>query len=1337
MYKHLLAQRVTRYNGEWYCYLCDYLLLNKEEAKYHLPETHFEQINTTNQILKFLDTNKISNSQCNKLIFSGIILKNLPQDYFCTICQCSIPTFNHIHAHVMGKYHQVNKTANTTEKNSRDQKNSDSYASEISVQTDTSDILEYNSIKVSDGPHEYFCEICKCSIPTYNHVRDHVNGRNHQAQKTANTAERNLTTTQQNSNGRRNSLDETMENLVKQINDVCNLYETIQTDTSSDILKYNGIKVSDGPHEYFCEICKCSIPTYNHVRDHVNGRNHQAQKTANTAKRNLTTAQQNSNGRRNSLDETIENLVKRVSDVCNMYRTVQTNTSLDIPKYDGIKVSDGPHEYFCEICKCSIPTYNHVRDHVNGRNHQAQKTANTAERNLTTTQQNSNGRRNSLDETMENLVKQINDVCNLYETIQTDTSSDILKYNGIKVSDGPHEYFCEICKCSIPTYNHVRDHVNGRNHQAQKTANTAKRNLTTAQQNSNRRRNSLDETIENLVKRVNDVCNLYRTIQTNTSLDISKYNGIKVSDGPHEYFCEICKCSIPTYNHVCDHVNGKNHQAQKIANTAERNLTTAQQNSNGRRNVLDETIENLVKRVNDVCSLHSTVQTNTSLDIPKYDGIKVSDGPHEYCCEICNCVLPTYNHVRDHVNGRKHQTYKKTCNVEENSRDIQRHSDDYLDTDSGTSLHEEMFGTNINVCMKKCSEQTPTSTTGRFDMLPAADTSRLDMLPLIDETSIFITPDIREEMSTLVWMRLPEEKRNNKSASERYNRIYKMENFLLEEIMFSCCEMKLKKIQENLQFYIPFTNQSVTCLACDASYNSCDIQIWYEHVSCTNHAEQVKQLDPKLLQQLIKKQSTHVKCYSCNEIMDENAANIHVHINKPFHQTNRNRLLKQIMSHYNDLLKQTTDHPLFYAIQYFACVPCKKRFKMKIEFTDHLYETHRFLMRTKNNRGFGFCLTCAILWYDNDKCLYSAHCRNPIHKYLVNSNDFAIKPLPEEVTTLLESIDETVDDVFKESNDKYFRYHIQRIMEDLTYTFTAECLFVKLNVKLHVYGSKYTGLALEDSDVDIYVDFGKPINPESIESMSREIESNLRCFFHLWRIEEVLHHTRTPIIRVKHKPTGEMCDISYTHGLSVENSKLIKSFNDTYLPCRKMILFLKKWMKLCYFTRGTQKISNYALTWLVIFYLQVKHGFPSIISLIKNHNNSKIVAGWQVGVGDTFAINVPELPIHELLLGFFEYYGEFNYTRFVICPLLGKECDKKLFSIPLDKKPTFPEGMEPYMTHLKGDNPEFFRIDSSMCVQDPFVLSFNITRAVQILMLRDFKHYCKESALKLRKISPC
>lgn len=44
----------------------------------------------------------------------------------------------------------------------------------------------------------------------------------------------------------------------------------------------------------------------------------------------------------------------------------------------------------------------------------------------------------------------------------------------------------------------------------------------------------------------------------------------------------------------------------------------------------------------------------------------------------------------------------------------------------------------------------------------------------------------------------------------------------------------------------------------------------------------------------------------------------------------------------------------------------------------------------------------------------------------------------------------------------------------------------------------------------------------------------------IWRIKEVIADCRIPIIKVVHQPTNIDCDISFTNGLAVENTKLVR-----------------------------------------------------------------------------------------------------------------------------------------------------------------------------------------------------
>ncbi|EGI71086.1 Poly(A) RNA polymerase protein cid1 [Acromyrmex echinatior] len=349
-----------------------------------------------------------------------------------------------------------------------------------------------------------------------------------------------------------------------------------------------------------------------------------------------------------------------------------------------------------------------------------------------------------------------------------------------------------------------------------------------------------------------------------------------------------------------------------------------------------------------------------------------------------------------------------------------------------------------------------------------------------------------------------------------------------------------------------------------------------------------------------------------------------------------------------------------------------------------------------------------------------------MHQYLKKSNDFAITPLPQTLQKLLRNVNKISANLFQLSKKVLNDPKVTRLTDALKHIFET----CQLSVEVFIYGSRVTGLALTNSDIDIYLNFGDECTePQSIKRRSKQIQDCLHTDHENWAIELTLDRSRTPIIKVKHRSTGLQCDISFTKGLSVENSKLIRSFNTAYPSCQKLTLFLKKWLSLANLS-GPDGMTNYALVWLVIFYLQVKFKIPSIADLIKSHNQSKIISGWETGVSDAILINVPQQSIHELLLGFFEYYGGFDYMHLVVCPLLGETYQKKAFA----EVSILPNSMALYIAQLQGDKPEYFRIDSPMCVQDPYDLSHNLTKAVSILTLKRFKHYCNESLSVLRSV---
>lgn len=99
------------------------------------------------------------------------------------------------------------------------------------------------------------------------------------------------------------------------------------------------------------------------------------------------------------------------------------------------------------------------------------------------------------------------------------------------------------------------------------------------------------------------------------------------------------------------------------------------------------------------------------------------------------------------------------------------------------------------------------------------------------------------------------------------------------------------------------------------------------------------------------------------------------------------------------------------------------------------------------------------------------------------------------------------------------------------------------------------------------------------------------------------------------------------------------------------------------------------------------------------------------------------------------FYAEFTYKSHVICPLLGHPIEKRAFTNPS----SLPQDMAPYIDYIRDaymqEKPQTFFI-SPLCVQDPFDLSHNLTKAVHNRKLNKFQSNCNYSAKILKKTYP-
>lgn len=604
-----------------------------------------------------------------------------------------------------------------------------------------------------------------------------------------------------------------------------------------------------------------------------------------------------------------------------------------------------------------------------------------------------------------------------------------------------------------------------------------------------------------------------------------------------------------------------------------------------------------------------------------------------------------------------------------------------------------------------------------------------------DDSNLYIPNDVYTEINKLLQWPMNVKNKIRKKCKKKNNihnfdTTYTIEFLKIEEKIFTISKMIEIIIIKSFEFScICKKNKIRFCFFCKESVLN-NLQRFYEHIRSFTHVQNLKKtiLDHECLDITIKfmeETNKYWKCHECEILLLKYHKSVHQHDKNKNYDKISLKCYEESKNQRNHLMKEFDNH--WYNIQTYACIPCKVQFKFKLNFLNHIHISHN----NEQDIMYDFCIPCAILWIvKKDTCCYSfsIHCNNIMHKFLVNSLDFVIGELPSRAKELLEHVEETTENLFLLS-EAILKSDVTK--EKLLKQLTSLLNTVFPRLKIYPFGSRITGLAFASSDIDVLIDCEGDAYEynecDKFPSLTYYMDITKKCLQNdkdIWDVQEILKKTKVPIIRLRHRQTGLQCDISFSNGLSVENTKLIKSINEACPSCRKLILFVKKWLSCCSLP-GINCITNYALTWLVIFYLQIQKFLPSISTLIKRKNKSRRISGWETGVDHEILDVVVNKSFVQLLREFFIFYGHFNYRDYVICPLIGDTVQKKNFIDIF----TLPEAMDLYIEYIqKSVNNESFRIDSSICIQDPYELSHNLTKAVAPITLRAFKQYCKLSA---------
>ncbi|KAG8229890.1 hypothetical protein J437_LFUL009754 [Ladona fulva] len=286
--------------------------------------------------------------------------------------------------------------------------------------------------------------------------------------------------------------------------------------------------------------------------------------------------------------------------------------------------------------------------------------------------------------------------------------------------------------------------------------------------------------------------------------------------------------------------------------------------------------------------------------------------------------------------------------------------------------------------------------------------------------------------------------------------------------------------------------------------------------------------------------------------------------------------------------------------------------------------------------------------------------------------------------------------------------------------------------QIYPFGSSVTGLAVKDSDVDIFVDLGDKVTVEAASNIVTRIKFMLNKFSEFSKTIAI-PKAKVPIVKCFHKSTKLQCDINFQNPFGIHNSNLIKFFISLEPRLRNILMVLKYWAK-THELSGNGHLTSYAVVMLLFYYLQQLPNpiLPTVQKLQSLCKEVLKVEDWECH----FRCNIEDLDrkFHvdsslQVLLDFFSFYSLFTFEEKVILLRLATAIPRNMIVEPQENSPWFE-----YKTILEKANAQLVNLDKPMSVLDPFVLNHNITAGMGLRDTNRFQIFCYKAAEMCSKI---
>ena len=157
---------------------------------------------------------------------------------------------------------------------------------------------------------------------------------------------------------------------------------------------------------------------------------------------------------------------------------------------------------------------------------------------------------------------------------------------------------------------------------------------------------------------------------------------------------------------------------------------------------------------------------------------------------------------------------------------------------------------------------------------------------------------------------------------------------------------------------------------------------------------------------------------------------------------------------------------------------------------------------------------------------------------------------------------------------------------------------------VYLFGSTVNGLGFKGCDIDAYVETGLAktdhasdvYNVESLERNQmikavQDLTHGLRKNSNVVNVQGI-SGARVPIVKFDHQATNLSVDLSFKNRMAVLNTEFIRLCIEFDTRVRPVMMCIRYWASVHELSGGGQggrpwKITNYALTMMIIFFLQV------------------------------------------------------------------------------------------------------------------------------------------------------